>query len=316
MSTSTATASPGAAVDGADAAARTDAIPAGDPAPPTRDVVVGVDGSESAIRAVRWAAREAARRGAPLRIVHAAPYLGRRAAPDTRSPELARARQITGQAFTVARHTEHDLRASTEVAPGDPVDTLLRAAAAGQLVVLGSSTTGAIDELVRAPVAARLAARSPSPVVVVPRQRTGVPADRPVAAVLGIGDPEDDEAVAAFATAAARRAGLPLVLVQTRSQSRATVAGRLDDPAEWSRREPDLEVRHSVLPRASEGQLVRATCPSSLLVLSAGHGHLLHRTLDGPHRWLLRHCTSPMAFVPSVHHRTGLEPRSEIYAVG
>ncbi len=33
-------------------------------------VVVGVDGSESALRAVRWAAHEAVRRGAPLRLVH------------------------------------------------------------------------------------------------------------------------------------------------------------------------------------------------------------------------------------------------------
>ena len=37
-------------------------------------VVVGVDGSETALRAVSWATREARRRGAPLRIVHAAPY--------------------------------------------------------------------------------------------------------------------------------------------------------------------------------------------------------------------------------------------------
>jgi nucleotide-binding universal stress UspA family protein len=34
-------------------------------------VVVGVDGSDSALRAVRWAADEAARRRAPLRLVTA-----------------------------------------------------------------------------------------------------------------------------------------------------------------------------------------------------------------------------------------------------
>jgi nucleotide-binding universal stress UspA family protein len=315
VSTSTPIAFPATAPNDADAAARAGGHPPGDAAPPDRDVVVGVDGSECAIRAVRWAAREAARRGAPLRIVHAASYLGRRGAAETRSPELTRARQITGQAFTVARHTEHDLRASTEVVPGDPVDTLMRAAAAGQLVVLGSSTTGAVDEMVRAPVGARLAARSPAPVVVVPRQRSGAPTDRPVAAVLGIGDPEDDEAVAAFAAAAARRAGLPLTLVQIRPPGRTAVPSWIDDLSEWSRREPDLEVHHSVLPRASAGQLVAATCPSPLLVLSAGHGHLLHRTLDAPHRWLLRHCTSPTAFVPPVHRRE-LDPREEIIALG
>ena len=54
----------------------------------------------------------------------------------------------------------------------------------------------------------------------------------------------------------------------------------------------------------------------SLLSMSAGHGGLLHRPMDGLHRWLLRHCTSPMAFVPPVHRVTGKEPREEIIAVG
>ncbi|HXT46213.1 MAG TPA: universal stress protein [Pseudonocardiaceae bacterium] len=36
-----------------------------------RAVVVGVDGSQSALTAVRWAAREASRRRLPLRLVHA-----------------------------------------------------------------------------------------------------------------------------------------------------------------------------------------------------------------------------------------------------
>jgi nucleotide-binding universal stress UspA family protein len=282
--------------------------------PPAREVVVGVDGSECGLRAVRWAAHEAALRQAPLRIVHAASYLGRRGVAGARPPELDRARHITGQGFTVARQAEHDLQVSTEVVPGDPVGTLLRAAAASQLVVLGSSTTGAADELVLAPVAARLAARSPQPVVIVPRRRSGTPEDRPVAAVLGIGDLQDDEAVAAFAATAARRAGVPLTLLQTRRPGRGE-PGWVDDLGEWSRREPDLEVRRSELPKASAGQLLSATCPAPLLVLSAGHGHLLHRTLDGPHRWLLRHCTSPMALVPPVHRRE-LDPREEIVGVG
>ena len=277
---------------------------------PTREVVVGVDGSECGLRAARWAAHEAAARNAPLRILHAAPYLGRRGAGGAHSVELSRARHITGQAFTVARHAEHDLRASTEVVPGDPVGTLLRAAAASQLVVLGSSTTGAADELVLAPVTARLAARSPQPVVVVPRQRSGTPEGRPVTAVLGIGDPEDDEAVAAFAASAAHRTGAHLTVLQTRAPGHADTQTWADDPAEWSRREPDLEVRRTELPRPSAGDLLSAACPAPLVVLSAGHGHLLHRTLDGPHRWLLRHSTSPLALIPPVRRRE-VDPREE-----
>ena len=285
-----------------------------DDAPAAREVVVGVDGTECALGAVRWAAQEAARRDASLRIVHAAPYLGHRPGTGAVSPELAAARRITAQAFTVARHTVSDVRASTEVVPDDPATALLRAAAGGQLVVLGSSTTGAADEWVLASVAVRVAAKSPQPVVVVPRKRSSAPAHRPVAAVLGVGDPEDDEPVLAFAAAAAERAGTPLAVLQTRTASTVT-GGPTEDPQEWERRFPGLEVRRKELPGASANQVLGSTCPAPLIVLSAGHGTLLHRSLDGPHRWLLRHCTSPMALVPPVH-RPELDPREEIIAVG
>ena len=44
-----------------------------------KPIVAGTDGSEESLRAVDWAAREAALRGAPLRIVAAAALLPRMA---------------------------------------------------------------------------------------------------------------------------------------------------------------------------------------------------------------------------------------------
>jgi nucleotide-binding universal stress UspA family protein len=269
--------------------------------PPGRDVVVGVDGTEVGLGAVRWAAEEAARRGAPLRILHAAPYLGPGSTAGAPPPELPRARGITAVAYTVARHTEPGVQSATEVVPGDPVTSLLRAAAAGQLLVLGSSTTGAADEMVLATLAARVAVRSPVPVVVVPRRRGPATDGRPVAAILGVGDRADDEAVAEFAARAAQRSGAPLSVLQTRNPERNVAASWVDDPDEWAQRFGDLEVTTSALPDARGNELLDAVCPSPLLAISTGHGSLLHRTLDGPHRWMLRHCTSPMALVPDVH---------------
>jgi nucleotide-binding universal stress UspA family protein len=279
-----------------------------------REVVVGVDGSEVALGAVRWAAHEAALRGAPLRIVHAAAYLGRRAAAGERSPELTRARHINDVAFTAARHAEHALPVTTDVVPGEPIAALLRAGAAGQLVVLGSSTTGAADEMVLASVALRVVARSIQPVIVVPRQRGAASSGRPVVAVLGIGSADDDAAVAEFAADAAERYGEALTVLLTAAAGRG--AGTwADDPEQWRDRFPDLEVRHEPLPGASAGDVVSAACPAPLLVMSAGHGTLLHRSLDGPHRWLLRHCTSPMALVPETN-RPDREPREDVVTVG
>ncbi|MCV2489684.1 universal stress protein [Geodermatophilus sp. YIM 151500] len=281
-----------------------------------REVVVGVDGSECGLTAVRWATEEAARRDAPLRIVHAAPYLGRRdVSGPVPPPELPRARRITAQAYTLARHTEPGVRADTEVVPGDPTAVLLRASSECQLVVLGISTTGAPDEMVLAPVPQRVAARATTPVVVVPRPHGAEPAGRPVVAVLGLGDHADDEPVLAYAADAARRSDARLRVVRARSR-RSTGGPPPDESGLTSRADlEDIVVEERQLPGGAPGDVLTAAAHTPLLVISSGHGGFLHRTLDAPHRWLLRHCTSPMALVPPAR-RPELEPREEIIAVG
>lgn len=285
--------------------------PTGSGGPPADAVVVGVDGTECGLGAVRWAAGEAARRDAPLRIVHAAPVPRWRSDPDP----TPHARQIAAQAYTVAKHTASGVRSVTEVVSGDAATALLRAAAQGQLVVLGKSTTGAVDEWVVARVAVRVAARSPRPVVLVPRPRGATATGLPVVAVLGVGDPEDDDQVAEFAAESARREATALTVLQIRKRGAADPDRWTEQESEWEDRYPGLEVRRTDLPGATAAQVLGATCPAPLIVLSAGHGTLLHRDLDGPHLWLLRHCTSPMALVPPVH-RPELDPREDIIALG
>ena len=277
---------------------RADRAKSGDD-PPAREVVVGVDGSEVGLAAVRWAAQEAARRGAPLRILHAAPYLARGPGRGAVTRTPARPRHHRGGLHRRPAH-----RAGGAVDDrGRPRRRRHRAAPAadaGQLVVLGSSATGAADEMVLAKLAARVAAHSPAPVIVVPRRRGGEPVDRPVVAVLGVGEPADDEAAAAFAATAAQRFGVPVSVLQTRASHSSAPGSWVDDLSGWAERYPDLEVEHTDLPAARANQVLGEACPSPLMVISAGHGTLLHRSLDGPHLWLLRHCTSPMALVPSV----------------
>jgi nucleotide-binding universal stress UspA family protein len=293
---------------GEDPAAEPEVHPPGESDPPARAVLVGVDGSECALAAVRWAAEEADRRRAPLRIVHAASYLGR-TGQGSPSPELHRARRITAQAYTVARHASAGVRAATEVVPGEPARVLLAEAPDADLMVLGIATTGAFDELVAAPVAQRVAAHAGTPVVVVPRSRTPQPDGLPVAAILGLGDPDDDEPVIEHAAATARRSGARLLVVRPQGKR----AGAPD--VDWAGRLPDLEVTVQDVPGGTPRDLLKAVCPTPLVVLSAGHGSLLHRSLDGAHRYLLRHCTSPMALIPS-GHRSGGERREEFVAIG
>ena len=93
-------------------------------------VVVGVDGSGIALRAVRWATEEAQRRGAPLRIVHVTPYAERGAASERR------AESILDLARTTAEQTWPDAEISTACVAGHAAPALAEAAADAQLLVV------------------------------------------------------------------------------------------------------------------------------------------------------------------------------------
>ena len=73
-----------------------------------RPVVAGVDGSESSLQAVRWAAREASRRRAPLRLVAVGrvnvphQYDHPRTGPDLRKVLLRQARAYLTEAAQAA----------------------------------------------------------------------------------------------------------------------------------------------------------------------------------------------------------------------
>jgi hypothetical protein len=112
-----------------------------------------------------------------------------------------------------------------------------------------------------------------------------------VVAVVGLGEPADDEPVLEFAAATARRSGAPLSVLRTRPTGE-------DAAADLSERFADLDVSVIELQHAPRHRLLAEACPTPLLVLPEGRGSRLHRNPDGTHRWLLRHCTSPMALIP------------------
>ena len=94
-------------------------------------VVVGVDGTSTALRAVEWAAAEARLRGTGLQILHAAPYA---TGP---SPDLGRQRadEILARAYTVAHRAEPEVPARThataETAGAGPAQRVHTGRAAG-----------------------------------------------------------------------------------------------------------------------------------------------------------------------------------------
>ncbi|MFF8378433.1 universal stress protein [Streptomyces sp. NPDC015661] len=277
-------------------------------------VVVGVDGSPSARKAVMWAAAEAALRGSTLCLVHATdtdapgPFLSREEITGTRRAgrELL---DRTAQEIT-ARHP--GLTVVEELTEGPAPDRLRRAAALSGTIVVGHRGLGGFSSLLLGSVGLEVAAAATTPVVVV-RGDTEAAEGRVVLTAVR------DEADVGCARAAAREAalrGVPLRLLHIWGLglsvgSRAMVRGGEEAAREHVRplssildrvREefPDLTVQadgqksHSVA-----GALVEATHDAGLVVAggrrSPGYlGPTLGRITLG----LLQHAHCPVELVP------------------
>lgn len=145
-----------------------------------QEYVVGVDGSKEALDAVGWAAANAARTGASLRIVCAyaiASYSataldGGLAVLDDDALRLG-AERVVEEAAEVARASE--VRASTHVEVGDPSSVLVELSGHADMVVIGSRGGGGFADRLLGSVSSSLPAHARCPVVVVPPHRSGKP---------------------------------------------------------------------------------------------------------------------------------------------
>lgn len=179
-----------------------------------RAIVAGVDGSATALHAVRWAAREAARRHVPLRLVHVSYLVPEqpRQLPDDLDALLDQPRQWLAQAADAARAVAGQLEITTELRDGTVSKAFIEESASAELIVLGQRGLEEFSDLLLGSVPAAVAAHAHCPVVIV-RSSTldpPVPADGPV--VLGV----DGGAAVSFAIDAAASRGVPLVVVKDR----------------------------------------------------------------------------------------------------
>lgn len=182
-------------------------------------VVVGVDGSLVAVRALDRAAGEAVRRGAALHIVYAVPDR------DAAGPVLA-------SAASRVRERHPRLPVVTAAAEGGAVRALARESEGAALTVVGTRGFGGLTGLLFGSVSLRLAALAHSPLLVV---RGDHPREDGGEVLLGLADDADAE-VAAYAFQEAERRGSRLRVLHSRTHRHIT---------------PELP---SLLPATSPGQ--------------------------------------------------------------
>ena len=207
-----------------------------------RSIIVGVDGTSTALRAVAWAAKEALLRGRPLRLVHAAPYLGTPDDPTGRG----RADAVLARARTVAHQIAPELSTDVAVLPDPPVSALIDASADAELLVIGM-IGGSGAEIVLGSVTLDITTGAHCPVAVVRGESAADHATRrrPPPVLLGIESVDADAAAVTAAFDDADRHGSGLTVVQVPNQpghlglAASAVSDRL---APWRSEHPGVEV--------------------------------------------------------------------------
>jgi nucleotide-binding universal stress UspA family protein len=285
----------------------------------SQQIVIGVDGSTSALQAARWAGDEAARRHAPVRIVHAvAPpalaYGGGLGPPDGFSAVLeSDGRQWLADAHAALRSAHPELKIELALVSGSPVSELVKASATARLVVLGSRGLGGFSGMLTGSTAVALVARGHCPVAVV---RSGGRANGPV--VLGVdGSPANEPAIAAAFDEASTR-GADLVAVhswlsfstgsshtlgpQLLNDFDALEAGENELLAErlagWQEKYPEVAVHRVVERDHPAGSLLKHSAGAQLLVVgSHGHNGLFGMLLGSTSQELMHHATCPLLVV-------------------
>lgn len=294
-------------------------------------VVVGVDGSEPSRRAVRWAAREARLRGAPIRLVHAWlwPMYHVPLGPPPGAPPEAGLRNQAQAVLDAARHevaqAEPEVPVETVLEVAEAAGALLRHAHGAELVIVGDRGLGGFSGLLLGSVGIHVAAHAPCPVVVVrgrtDRSDTSEPgreqgAVAPV--VVGVDGSAGSDTALGYALEEADLRGAPLVAVHAWSYPAPVgvdlpwgfddgAAERhaeqlLDDAvSRWTAKYPQVEVIRRLNPSRPSAALVDESARAQLVVVGCrGRGALRGLLLGSVSHAAIHHAECPVMVVRQV----------------
>lgn len=256
-----------------------------------RTVVVGIDGSDSALMAVRWAAAEAVRRDVPLRAVTAFVWnqdqaLGRIGpGAEYREIMLKMSRRRLAEAAAVAEDAAPGHPVEPQLIVGYPIPVLREESRRAQLVVLGDRGDGGVSGLLLGTVSVAMAGEAECPVVLVRAQEGEPVEDGSRSVVVGVDGSRVSEAAVGFAFEAASARGVPLVAVRTwwdlmvdptlaslldgeaiETDERQALAERL---AGWGQKYPDVRVNRVVFRDRPARALVAVSKRAQLVVVGS-----------------------------------------------
>lgn len=275
----------------------------------TRYAVVGVDGSNDARGAARWAAGEAATRGLALRMVTVVPP--EQAQGHSGRGSIGRGESVGGAAEVLSdiARTFPDLAVTSRQIAGDPADVLPGMVRGAEVLVVGTRGAGGFDKLRLGSVALAVAGRAPCRVVLVPPPAHSDKRRHEVVVGVDARHPDEGALEVAFEEAGLRGArlravhawGLPTlyrgavfgVLEEDRAEWEDQEVQLLDDALrDWRRKYPEVAVLPDVRLFGAAVALVRASADAELLVVGRGPRHAAH--LSGVAHAVAHHTRCPL----------------------
>lgn len=287
----------------------------------TYPVVVGVDGSFTAIRTARWAAAVAETFAAPLLIAHARPPIGEGVSfAGGPAAELSAQREsseaILGAAEHAVRGSFRDLPITTAQLDGFADEVLVELSRRARLIVLGSDAVTVGTAILVGSTIISVATHSICPVIAW-RGEEAAPTRLPI--VLGVDHDHDSRVAVTAAFEFAHRFGLGILavhawstrqspgdvtlpfMVDSNQMEKAARKHLSDVLSPWVEIYPGVTVSQIVEPNKPSRALLRRSEDAQMIVVgSRGRGLLAGAMLGSTGLSLLHHSAVPVMICRSI----------------
>lgn len=282
-------------------------------------VVVGVDGSDTSVIAVQWAANEARLRGCGLTLVASiSPPVSAAGFGPAYPPALDLIGTLQTQAQSMlddVAATVSDVDVMTRVEVGSPSGVLIQASEQADLVVLGSRGRGGFKGLLLGSVGAQVASHTECPSVII----RSAPRTDARHVVVGIDESPAAQAAVAFAFDFADRHSCEVIavhawdipaydlLVVPNAPVPVPLADVADDEirlaaevlAGFRTDYPNVRVQERLVRSAPVDALLNAATDAALIVVGTrGHGPAVGALLGSVSNGVLHQAKVPVAVVP------------------
>lgn len=217
-------------------------------------VIVGVDGSQAAIRAAQWAIDEAISRRVPLRLIAVTKSTHPSADDYYRDVHFAEASLRAAQAAVEA--IGRPVKIETEMLEGPPGAVLVEESRDADMVCLGSVGIGRYARALLGSTATDLAEKARCPVAVVRTQQHQPPPEINWI-VVAINDERDHEVVVEHAMAEAKLRRAPVLALGQGHLGEVPRDGLDRQVQKWRRRYPDVHV-YPIAGRADVAHFLKA----------------------------------------------------------